>query len=53
MSPKTNKKHGYSHAGATEVDMQMYNAKKSLKDLILSKTERLSPASPTQYDDTY
>jgi len=38
MSPKTFKKLGYSHAGATEVDMQMINAKKSLKDLIMNKT---------------
>jgi len=55
MSPKTSKRIGYSHAGATEVDVQMYNAKKSLKDLILSKTERNSEAmsSPVNNENTF
>ena len=53
MSPKTSKKIGYSHAGATEVDMQMYNSKKSLKDLIMSKTERTAHASPMHNEEAY
>ena len=34
MSPKTNKRLGYSNAGVTAVDKQMLNAKTSLQSLL-------------------
>ena len=55
MSPKTQKKLGYTHTGATEVDLNVANAKKSLKDLILSKSnlDRNSQSSPTKNEEAH
>lgn len=52
MSPKTNKKYGYSHTGATQVDKQLLTAKTSLHSLLQRSLDRRSQEheeSPTDY----
>lgn len=40
MSPKSNKKLGYSNAGVTEVDKNILNAKTSLHSLLQRSLDR-------------
>lgn len=52
LSPKSNKKLGYSTAGVTEVDKNILNAKNSLHSLLQRSLDRQSnenePESPAQ-----